>query len=98
MADSGPSAIPPLRTIEATPNPHALKCVLEADHWPATRSFRSREAAASDPLAARLFAVPGVIGVMFCRDFVTVNKDPEASWPPIRRKLRGILRDGPAGG
>ena len=37
--------------------------------------FRDREAAARSPLAEKLFAVPGVTGVFFGSDFVTVTKD-----------------------
>ena len=62
---------------EVTPNPATLKflpgrVVLESG----TEEFLSKEDAANrSPLAARLMDVPGVTGVFFGYDFVTVSKD-----------------------
>ena len=62
---------------EVTPNPATLKflpgrVVLETG----TEEFLSQaDAAGRSPLAARLMAVPGVTGVFFGYDFVTVSKD-----------------------
>ena len=60
---------------EATPNPATLKfipgrTVLDTG----TMEFSSREAAARSPLAERLFEVPGISGVFYGYDFVTVTK------------------------
>jgi hypothetical protein len=61
---------------EATPNPATLKflpgrTVLGSG----TMEFTDRETAARSPLAERLFNVPGVTGVFYGTDFVTVTKD-----------------------
>jgi Fe-S cluster biogenesis protein NfuA len=61
---------------EATPNPATLKfipgrTVLDSG----TMEFTSREAASRSPLAEKLFDVPGVTGVFYGNDFVTVTKD-----------------------
>ena len=63
---------------EATPNPATLKfipgrVVLDTG----TLEFTSRYAAARSPLAERLFDVPGVTGVFYGADFVTVTKAGE---------------------
>ena len=63
---------------ESTPNPATLKflpgqTVLDAG----TADFTTAEAAASSPLAKRVFAVGNVSGVFFGTDFVTVTKDDE---------------------
>ena len=60
---------------EATPNPATLKFlpgrpVLENG----TLELRDREQAAQSPLAERLFGIPGVSGVFFGSDFITVTK------------------------
>ena len=60
---------------EATPNPATLKfipgrTVLDSG----TLEFANREAAARSPLAEKLFGVPGVTGVFYGADFVTVTK------------------------
>ena len=60
---------------EATPNPATLKFLPgRAVLAEGTRDYRSAEEAAESPLAERLFAIPGVEGVFFGSDFVTVTK------------------------
>jgi hypothetical protein len=81
---------------EPTPNPNALKCVLSGRVSEGSRPFRSAEAAGGeggDPLAARLFAIDGVTGVLMLGDWVTVNKSPEAKWPAIKRGVEKALAD-----
>lgn len=82
---------------ETTPNPHALKCVLSGRVSEGSRPFRTVEAAGKGadegghPLAAALFAVSGVTGVLLCGDWLTVNKAPEAKWPAIKRGVEKAL-------
>ena len=80
---------------EATPNPATLKfipgrTVLDSG----TMEFANREAAARSPLAERLFAVPGVTGVFYGSDFVTVTKD-DSDWQHLKpgdpRRHHGAL-------
>jgi Fe-S cluster biogenesis protein NfuA len=66
---------------EPTPNPATLKflpgrTVMEQG----TANFTDADAAARSPLAERLFALPGVAGVFFGADFITVSKDQDADW------------------
>jgi Fe-S cluster biogenesis protein NfuA len=79
---------------EATPNPATLKFlpgkeVLQAG----TADFRDGEAArAASPLAGRLFEIPGVIGVFFGYDFITVTKDgPE--WQHLKPAILGTIME-----
>ena len=61
---------------EATPNPATLKFIpgrLVLDGG--TMEFASRESAGRSPLAEKLFGVPGVTGVFYGSDFITVTKD-----------------------
>ena len=66
---------------EATPNPATLKFLPGVVGLPeGTADFRDPAAAAEvSPLAAALFSVPGVTGVFFGYDFVTVTKD-DGDW------------------
>jgi Fe-S cluster biogenesis protein NfuA len=79
---------------EATPNPATLKflpgkVVLEAG----TAEFRDAEsAAAASPLAGRLFAVPGVTGVFFGYDFITVTKNG-AEWQHLKPAILGAIME-----
>ena len=65
---------------EATPNPATLKFLPGREVLAnGTADFRDAETArASSPLAGRLFDIPGVKGVFFGYDFITVTKDGPA--------------------
>src|SRR5690606_1336126 len=79
---------------EATPNPATLKflpgrVVLEAG----TADFRDADSArAASPLAGRLFEVPGVTGVFFGYDFVTVSKEG-ADWQHLKPAILGTIME-----
>jgi Fe-S cluster biogenesis protein NfuA len=78
---------------EATPNPATLKfipgrMVLQSG----TMEFSNREAASRSPLAVRLFAVPGVIGVFYGSDFVTVTK-ADGEWQHLKPAILGAIME-----
>ncbi|QDZ02201.1 NifU family protein [Nitratireductor mangrovi] len=79
---------------EATPNPATLKFlpgVVVMNEG--TADFRDAEQAGlASPLAGRLFDVPGVTGVFFGYDFVTVTKDgPE--WQHLKPAILGTIME-----
>jgi Fe-S cluster biogenesis protein NfuA len=79
---------------EATPNPATLKflpgVVVLAD---GTADFRDRAGAAeASPLAGALFSVPGVTGVFFGYDFVTVTKDGP-DWQHLKPAILGAIME-----
>jgi hypothetical protein len=79
---------------EATPNPATLKflpgkVVLEEG----TADFRDAASASeASPLAGRLFEVPGVTGVFFGYDFITVSKDG-ADWQHLKPAILGTIME-----
>jgi len=78
---------------EATPNPATLKfipgrVVLDSG----TMEFTDRAAAARSPLAERLFDVPGVTGVFYGSDFVTVTKD-DSDWQHLKPAILGAIME-----
>jgi len=77
--------------IQPTPNPNALKFVLDRPVSDQPASFFNAEAAKDHPLASKLFAVSGVSSLLLLGDFITVNKRPEAAWPQIKRAVRDVL-------
>ena len=78
---------------EATPNPATLKfipgrTVLDTG----TMEFANREAAGRSPLAERLFDVPGVSGVFYGYDFVTVTK-ADGDWQHLKPSILGAIME-----
>jgi Fe-S cluster biogenesis protein NfuA len=79
---------------EATPNPATLKflpgkVVLNEG----TADFRDADAArAASPLAGRLFDIPGVTGVFFGYDFITVTKD-QPEWQHLKPAILGAIME-----
>jgi Fe-S cluster biogenesis protein NfuA len=78
---------------EATPNPATLKFLPGKVVLP-EGTFDARDAvgAADSPLAQRLFAIPGVAGVFFGYDFVTITKG-EGEWQHIKPAVLGAIRE-----
>jgi len=78
---------------EATPNPATLKflpgrAVLEKG----TLDLRRSEEAAQSPLAERLFAIPGVSGVFFGSDFITITKNT-GEWQQLKPMILGTIME-----
>ena len=79
--------------VQPTPNPNALKFMLDREISERPTSYLNAGAATDDPIAKRLFAVPGVSSLLFLGDFVTVNKSPDASWADIRSRIQRALAE-----
>ncbi|RZA06339.1 MAG: NifU family protein [Proteobacteria bacterium] len=80
--------------LEFTPNPNALKYVVD-DHVlmeRGTASFTDRAAAESSPLANRLMAIPGVAACMVGSNFVSVTKSDDGDWEVLDTKTRDALK------
>lgn len=80
---------------ERTPNPQSIKWVLgqELLAGGVTASFNEPVNAAVSPLAERLFAVDGVVGVFLASSFVTVTKRGDVEWPDIAQPIVDTLRE-----
>lgn len=76
-----------------TPNPNARKADIDPPAAVAVRSFRSAQAARAEPLAERLFAVPGVAGLLFGDGWLTVSKTAEAQWKSIKPAVERVLAE-----
>ena len=78
---------------EATPNPATLKFIpgrLVLDGG--AMEFTNREAATRSPLAGRLFDVPGVTGVFYGSDFITVTKK-DGDWQHLKPAILGAIME-----
>ncbi|MFO0873934.1 MAG: NifU N-terminal domain-containing protein [Phycisphaerales bacterium] len=87
-----------VREFEPTPNPNAMKCLLDRRISDGPRSFLNAAAAAANPLAAALFREADATTVLFCDDWITVNKRPDATWAAVKRKIERVLAAAPAAG
>jgi Fe-S cluster biogenesis protein NfuA len=80
---------------EPTPNPNTLKflpgrVLAEAG----SHELRSAEEAEASPLGRRLFAIEGVAGVFFARDFLTVTKaEGGLDWPQLKAPVLAAIMD-----
>lgn len=60
--------------------------------------FGSAEAAEMSPLAGRLFAIEGVVGVLITDNRVTVTKHGPATWPEVGKQVGTAIREHVASG
>ena len=78
---------------EATPNPATLKFLPGRVVMPeGTFDARDLKGAAASPLAERLFAVPGVAGVFFGYDFITITKQ-DGEWQHLKPSILGAIME-----
>ncbi|PRD43375.1 NifU family protein [Phyllobacterium phragmitis] len=79
---------------ETTPNPATLKFLPGKVVMPeGTADFRNADTAGNtSPLAAKLFAVPGVTGVFFGYDFITITKD-DPDWQHLKPAILGTIME-----
>ena len=78
---------------EATPNPATLK-FLPGRTVMAEGTFEARDAAGAErsPLAKALMELPGVTGVFFASDFISVTKG-EGEWQHLRPAVLGVVTE-----
>ncbi len=76
---------------ESTPNPNALKCWLDTPISTRPRSFRSRDDAATDPLAGALFDEAGLTCLLLNGDWMTITRSPGADWSAVKSRVSAIL-------
>ena len=83
---------------EVTPNPATLKflpgkTVLESG----SADFRAGDDTSVSPLATKLFEIPGVTGVFFGYDFVTITKDDNDAdgfdWAHLKPAVLGAIME-----
>ncbi len=77
---------------EGTPNPNALKFVIDKTIIEkGSYSFSSKEKAKDSPLALKLFEIKNVEEVFFGKDFITLSKSTGSAWELIYDKAIEII-------
>lgn len=88
--------MPKVINIEPTPNPDALKFVVQRPILrQGVRSFRDFASAVGDPLGSALFALGQVASVFYMDRFVTVNKEKSAEWSDLIDAVCDVIEDQP---
>lgn len=83
-----------IQDVELTPNPQALKFILNEKLLKfETRQFPDKESAKDDPLASAIFNIEGVVSVFYMDKFVTVEKSVKTSWGQIQKPLIEFIRN-----
>ncbi len=82
-------------SLEFNPNPNTLKYsvnrqILEKG---AMNFIRKVDADQKSPLAAKLFGVDGISGVMIGKDFVTVTKAESGDWDNVHKSASTIIEE-----
>jgi len=81
--------------IQSTPNPNALKFILDRPISEQPISFFNAAAAKDHAISKKLFAIDGVTTLLLLGDFVTVNKRADTAWSQITPKVKRVLEAGP---
>ncbi len=80
--------------VELTPNPQALKFLLnERLLQYSSRQFANKEEAKDDPLAKNIFEIDGVISVFYMDRFITIEKSKNISWAQIQRPFINLIKN-----
>jgi len=82
-----------IQNIEVTPNPKALKFVVnEMLLKRELRNFTNKQTAENDSLAKAIFEISGVTLVFYTDRFITIEKDTNANWNDLQKSFKKILR------
>ncbi len=79
--------------VDLTPNPHALKVILNQKLLNYdTRQYPDKDSAKDDPFASGIFELDGVASVFYMDKFVTIEKSAENNWGQIQRPFINFLK------
>jgi NFU1 iron-sulfur cluster scaffold homolog, mitochondrial len=82
-----------VQDVDLTPNPQALKFILnEKILSRGTRNFQTPDEAENDPLAKGIFGIPGVVSVFYMDKFITIEKEPKTAWGQIQRPFVEFIK------
>ena len=80
-------------TVQPTPNPNALKFVLNVPLKSTDSAvFKTAENAKDVPLAAAILKTPHVSEVYFSGKFLTVTQTGEANWDELEPQLKAVIQ------
>jgi NFU1 iron-sulfur cluster scaffold homolog, mitochondrial len=82
-----------IEDVDLTPNPHALKFILNEKLLNLeTRQYPNKQSAQTDPFVKGIFDIEGVVSVFYMDKFVTIEKSAESNWGQIQRPFINFLK------
>jgi NFU1 iron-sulfur cluster scaffold homolog, mitochondrial len=82
-----------IEDVDLTPNPHALKFVLNQRLLNVeTRQFPDKTSADNDVFAKGIFEINGVVSVFYMDKFVTIEKTKDTNWGQIQKPFIEFLK------
>lgn len=57
-----------------------------------SESYANKEQAQANPLAAKLFELPGVAAVFMLNNFITITRDPEYGWDALASEVVNVIQ------
>lgn len=79
--------------IQETPNPNALKFLLDNEFATDSKQFNTIEDAKDDKLAERLFSLEGVENIFYLSNFITVTKADKVSWNTLEKEVKTVISE-----
>ena len=79
-------------SVQATPNPNAIKVTLNrvlAAHGTTYREHSTADAG----WAQRLLEIPGVTQLFVLNDFISITKQPGSDWNDLGPRIEQVLRE-----
>ncbi len=82
-----------VQDVDLTPNPQALKFILNERLLNLeTRQYSNKVEAETDPFAKGIFEIDGVVSVFYMDKFVTIEKSKESNWGQIQKPFINFLK------
>ncbi len=83
-----------VQDVELTPNPQALKFILNKEITKnGARHFSNKEEASEDLLAKEIFQIPGIKSLFYSKRFITIEKEPLVKWGEIQKPLVSLIKN-----
>lgn len=78
---------------EMTPNPQAMKFVMDIDLCETPIEYSSVQKAEENPLAKKLFEFEGIKNVFFLSNFITLTKEGKQDWYELLSPIREAIKN-----
>ena len=70
-----------VQSVQPTPNPNALKFIVDNTVIEnGSLDYSNEQEVSDDPLAQSLFSIAGIASLFFCENFVTITMTDSADW------------------